>query len=225
MIRHVALVAPLLLLCACVHTLEIDNLPADSFTASALANRPLAVGVVNASSAPETDGYVEAVALALQLQASVARVIYPWSKGTSVDVVANVTVDPEYKGAGANFLVNWPGFLVFAPAWNGYKYRANPRTRVQLTDASGQALDTIDWQYDYSFHQADMGRTWTEVGWLEWSVIPLVAGFVFINYDTDQTPHFIREVAPSYGKQVADQIAQRLSTTPAPAPAESTPAP
>ncbi len=223
--QYYVLVAPLLFLCACTHTLEIDNLPADSFTAPASVSRALTVGVVDASSDPETDGYVGAVAQALQLQASVARVVYPWPKGTLVDVVATVTVEPEYKGSGLNFLINWPGFLVFAPAWNGYKYRANPRTRVQLTDVSGQAIDAIDWQYDYTFHQADMGRTWTEIGWLEYSVIPLVAAFFFIQYDTDQTPHFIRAVAPSYGKQVAGQIAHRLSATPAPAPAGSAPAP
>lgn len=38
----------------------------------------------------------------------------------------------------------------------------------------------------------------------------MIAGFFFIAYDTDQTPHFITAVSDNYGKQVAALIAQRL---------------
>jgi hypothetical protein len=72
--------------------------------------------VVNIGSR-ETEYYVEAIAASLELAASVERVVYPYVKtAAAVDVVANVSVDPEYRGAWTNFLVNWPGFLLFAPA-------------------------------------------------------------------------------------------------------------
>jgi len=210
-------------LLACTHALKIDNLPDTSFTSAPPPKQSaLVIGVVNHGS-PDTEGYVEAVAQALQLHAAVGRVIYPHAKGAEVDALIQISVNPEYRGAGTNFLVNWPGFLAFAPAWNGYKYRANPRTKVEIAAPDGQTLDTLSWEYDYVFHQADMGRTWTELGWLEWGVTPLIGGFVFMQYDTDQTPHFIEEASASYGRQVAAQIAQRLAIVSSKRPAPASP--
>lgn len=205
----------LLFAASCTHILTIENLPATQLHSTTLA-RPITLGVVNSGGIEETEQYVQAIAQSLRLAASIERVIYPCTNTGNVDVVANVSVDPEYRGALTNFLVNWPGFLVFAPAWNGYLYRANPRTRVQLTTPQGKSLETISWEHEYEFHQADMGRTWTEIGWLEYSVIPLIAGIVFIQYDTDQTPAFIGEVKDNYGNQVAAQITQRLPNIPLP---------
>src|SRR5262245_60532211 len=225
MIRVSAAFAAFALL-ACTHVLEISNKPPRAPFQSTPATKALTVGVVNAGDA-EHEGYVEGIARALQLQAEVARVVYPYVRGTVVDVVANVNVTPEYGGSGRNFWINWPGFFVFAPAWNGYRYRANPRTKVQLSMSDGEQLEVLDWDHEYIFHQADMGRTWTEIGWLEWGVTPLIAGFFFMNYDTDQTPHFITAVSDDYGKQVAGLIAQGLTRNSvnkaAPAPAAPEP--
>lgn len=207
--RYAAL--SLLLALGCTHALTIDNFPAMP-SVGAAAVRPLVIGVVNQGGASYSEQYVDAIARALQLQASVERVVYPYARGPAVDVVANVDVNAEYRGAGTNFWVNWPGFLVFAPKWNGYKYQANPRTRVQLTTPDGNPIGEVSWEYNYVFHQADMGRTWTELSWLESSIIAFIGGFVFIQYDTDQTPHFIQAVSNSYGRQVAARISQGLAT-------------
>lgn len=214
MLRRVLVSAVCLSLAAsCTHVLTISNLP-DTRTHGATPARMVTVGVVNIGSR-ETEYYVEAIAASLELAASVERVVYPYVKtAAAVDVVANVSVDPEYRGAWTNFLVNWPGYLLFAPAWNGYKYRANPRTRVQLMTPEVERIETISWEYEYVFHQADMDRTWTGIGWLEFGVIPLIGGVVFIRYDSNQTLPFMRAVRYNYGNQVASQISQRLSDFP-----------
>jgi hypothetical protein len=120
-------------------------------------------------------------------------------------------VNPEYRGAGTNFLVNFPGFLVFAPAWNGYKYQANPRTSVVLRSSAGQTTEAIAWQHNYEFHQADIGRTWTQISWLEFGVIAFIGGVAFVSYDTDQTEPFIETVRTGYGRQIAHLISQRAA--------------
>lgn len=222
----ISLALLVLLTSGCTHRLTIDEFPDAPFV-DAARSHPLTVGVVDMGGAEFSDDYVEAVAQSLMMQAAVSRVVYPYVSGTEVDVIANVAVDPEYRGAGTNFLVNWPGFLVFAPAWNGYKYQGNPRTRVQLTTADGTPITEIDWEYNYVFHQADIGRTWTMVTWLEWSVIGFVSGIVFTRYDTDQTGPFVDEISDSYGRQIATRIAAALTSwaPPPPVPAEVEAAP
>ena len=194
----------------CTHTLAINKYPGMPFVGAA-PPRPLVIGLVSQGGAPYSELYVEAIAKGLQLQAAVERVVYPYVRGSSVDVIANVDVTPEYQGAGMNFFVNFPGFLVFAPAWNGYKYQANPRTRVELVTPDGSSIGEISWEHNYVFHQADMGRTWTELSWFEVGIMAFIGGIVFTQYDTDQTPHFIEEVANSYGRQVAARISRGLT--------------
>lgn len=194
----------------CSHTLTVQNYPDADFRGSAPSS-PLVVGLVDQGGGEHSDEYVEAIAQGLQIQPGVERVVFPYTSGAQVDAVAQVDVNPVYEGSGLNFLINWPGFLVFAPAWNGYIYHADPETRVQILSADGEAVHTVDWDHEYEFHQSDIGRTWTQLGWLEYGVTPLIGGLVFIQYDTDQTPHFIDEVSDNYGRQVAQKIAHALA--------------
>jgi hypothetical protein len=197
-------------LLACTHTLEIDN-PAPVTYSAPVTTHPLVIGVADAQTGSDSFGYVDAVAKSLQLQGVVQRVVHPYEAGTPVDVVAEVTVNPVYDGSGWNFLINFPGFLIWAPAWHGYHYSANPKTQVVLKTPDGKTIDTVSFEHPYEFRQADIGRTWTEISWFEWGVIALFGGAVFTRYDTDQTEPFIRAVADNYGEQVATRIATRLA--------------
>ena len=194
----------------CTHTLTIKKYPGMP-SVDAAPPRPLVIGLVNQGGSPYSELYVGAIAKGLQLQAGVERVVYPYVRGSSVDVIASVDLNPEYQGAGTNFFVNFPGFLVFAPAWNGSKYQSNPRTRVELATRDGSFIGEISWEHNYVFHQSDIGRTWTQLSWLEAGIIAFIGGIVFIRYDDDQTPHFIDEVASSYGRQVAARISRSLA--------------
>ncbi len=55
-----------------------------------------------------------------------------------------------------------------------------------------------------------MSRTWTEVGWFEVGIIPLIGGIVFTSYDVDATDDFITEVSPYYGPYIAGKIMATL---------------
>lgn len=197
-------------LLGCVHTLEIRN-PAPVPLRVAQQSVPPVIGVTRGTTPEESRRYVDVVAEALRSHGVASQVVYPAEPGHKVDYLAAVTVSPEYLGSGWNFLVNFPGFLVWAPAWNGYIYEANPRTHIELTKGDGSPVATIDWEHAYEFRQADIGRTWTEISWFEWGVIALVSGVVFTRYDIDQTPVFIEQVAPNYGEAIATLVANRLA--------------
>jgi len=167
--------------------------------------------VVNRSSVEGVEGYVDAVARALNLNGNVEKVAYPYLPGHTVDVIAYIDVTPKYRGVGTNFFVDWPGFLIFTPAWHGYSYHADLQTRVELVSANTkQPIGNFDWHHDYEFRQADIGRSWVEVGWLEYGAIPLIGGFFAMQYDTDQTDPFIQMVGNSFGNQISTRISQNL---------------
>jgi hypothetical protein len=195
---------------ACTHVIELVDPPSPPAAAAPTA-RPVVVGLAGDTKNPEMRAYLDAIARGLQTQGAVQRVVHPYAPGTPVDVVADVRIAPEYDGSGWNFLINFPGFLVFAPAWNGYVYHANPKTTVELRTADGKKIDTVNFEHDYSFRQADIGRTWTEISWFEVGAIALVGGVYCMNYDVDQTLPFIEKVAPNYGAHVAQLIADRVA--------------
>lgn len=208
---------PILFVCllsvfwGCEHSMRISDPLTSPFSTIGI-DHPLKLGVVNKIGSRDAEAYVEAVARALQLSGSVQKVAYPYVPGHDVDAIVYVDVNPRYRGVGTNFFVDWPGFLIFTPAWHGYSYHADVMTRVEIVSASDKhRIATFDWQNDYEFKQADIGRTWVEVGWLEWSVIPFIGGFFAMQYDTDQTEPFIRMVGPSYGNQVASRISTQLA--------------
>lgn len=198
----------------CSHPLRITN--ADTYFApsSPPVKEPLKLGVTSANAAdPQTSRYVNNIIEALQRTGSFERVIYPYSQAmhqSEVNVVADITVVPHYSGEGLNFLVNWPGFLIFAPAIWGYGYNAEIETKVNITRLQGESSQQITIPTKFTFRQAEIDRTWTEIGWFEIGVIPLIGGIVFIQYDPDVTDEFITKVSPYYGPYVARKILEAL---------------
>jgi hypothetical protein len=129
------------------------------------------------------------------------------------DVVANIKVTSDYAGSGWNFLINWPGFLIFTPAWNGYVYKANYQVDVALAKGADNApIDSWQMPIHLNLRQAEIDRTWTEVGWLEWGVIPLIGGMVFTAYDKDVTDPLIQKIEVPIGNYVAQEIVNRINT-------------
>ena len=226
------------LLSGCTHSLEITNLD-DYYTTPPVALRKQqAVGITAGSTTDVPRGrYVSAIVDALQRSGNFERIIYPYSPEVHQDLVQGVldiNVQPAYAGSGSNFFINFPGFLIFAPAIWGYEYHADIATTVKLTHRmSGQTRD-LSVPTKYTFRQAEIDRTWTELGWLEVGITPFIGGFFFMEYDPDVTSEFIVKVSPTYGAYVAGKIIpaiaelqvqappepQQPRQPPAPAPAE-----
>ena len=200
----------LVLFAGCYHPMEITNADQYFTPPSPPFAKPLKLGVTSSNvSDPVNSRYIDAVVDALQKSASFERVIYPFNQAThqgQADKVVDIAVNAKYDGSGQNFWINWPGFLIFAPAIWGYKYEAEINTQVSITDMATNASKQIAIPTQYIFRHADMGRTWTEVSWFEVSIIALIGGIVFTGYDADVTPEFIKSVSPGYGAYVSNKI-------------------
>lgn len=210
------LIATLLMVTAsgCSHNMHIDNL-GDYFTPpSPPRSTPLKIGVKSLDSADMQKGrYLEAIVGGLQRTGNFEKVIYPYSEAVhknGVDFVADISVSPRYDGSGVNFVINWPGFLIFAPAIWGYKYSADIETSIALTRLTDKQSKELAIPTRYVFRHAAMNRTWTEVGWLEVGIIPLIGGFVFMGYDENVTYEFTEKVSQNYGSYVAKKIIDAL---------------
>jgi hypothetical protein len=198
----------------CVHQLEVINQSAYQTNSMSPLRKPLTIGLVptiDATNQP-CEQLVKGIGRALGSYS--ATVFLPYSAGGNqrADVVANIQIGAEYAGSGWNFLINWPGFLIFTPAWNGYVYKANLQVDIQLAKGADNApIDSWTMPFKLDLRQAEMDRTWTEVGWLEWGVIPLIGGMVFISYDTDVTPILMEKIERPVGDYIAQEMVNRIN--------------
>jgi len=175
--------------------------------------KPLTIGII-----PSTDGlpcekFLHAIATELGKHS--ARVLLPYSEASQlpVDVKAKVVVNGEYKGSGWNFLINWPGFLIFTPAWHGYNYRNIYNVEVLLIKGSDNTkIDSFNVPVDLKIRHADMSRTWTNgVGWFELGITPFISGFVFIGYDDTVTGLVVEQIRVPIGNYIAQEIVSRIN--------------
>jgi hypothetical protein len=215
------------LVSGCTHQMHITN--ADDYFSPPrppLA-KPIKLGVTSGNSADVKNGrYVSAVVDALQRSGNFERVLYPFNLAANqgqADMLVDIAINPKYDGSGQNFVINFPGFLIFAPAIWGYKYDAEIDTRVGITNLTDNTSKQIAVPTHYIFRHADMGRTWTEVSWFEVGIIALVGGIAFTGYDNDVTPEFITAVSPNYGSYVSKKIVDALASFPTTTTLQSAP--
>lgn len=197
----------------CSHTLEVKNMRLYKPDFVNLQGESIRVGLSTVTSTPEEERLVMAITNALKREG--IKVTYPFypndENRSSVDYLVKLTCSSEYKGSGWNFLINWPGFLVWTPAWYGYKYKALYGFDADITDTrTNESLPRISSLIELDIRHADMGRTWTELSWLEFSVIAFIGGILFTRYDHDVTPMLVDHTEYKIGDYVASKIANSL---------------
>jgi hypothetical protein len=198
----------------CTHQLVVKNMSTYQNKSVTPLKRPMTIGVVPIGQDTNCVQIVKGVGMALGGGNYSATVLLPYSPGTDkrADVVANIKIGSEYAGSGWNFLINWPGFLIFTPAWNGYVYKANYQVDIALTkEADNAPIDSWAMPINLNLRHAELDRTWTEIGWLEVGVIPLIGGIVFTAYDTDVTDPLIQKIEMPIGDYIAQEIVNRIN--------------
>ena len=174
--------------------------------------KKVTVGIVSSAEEVDSQRLVKGIGEALRKYS--ATVILPYSAGDrrKVDVVAKISVRSEHKGSVWNFFVDFPGFLVWAPAWNGYVYRVNYDVDVLLTSASdGRKLDSWSQPIRLNVRHADATRTWTELSWLEVGAAAFVGGLLHIRYDEGVSPLVSDKIGIPIGDYIAQEIVTRLN--------------
>ncbi|MEA2096815.1 MAG: hypothetical protein U9P73_09025 [Candidatus Cloacimonadota bacterium] len=202
-----------LLLSSCSHKLEIKNLRSYQNLSLNPLEQKVTIGIIPSIEDISSKKLMKGIATALMKYS--ATVVMPYTPGSlrKPDVLANISIRPEYKGSGWNFLINWPGFLIWTPAWHGYVYKVNYDVSVLLTKASDNTkIDSFTIPVKLDVRHAEMDRTWTEISWLEWSVIAFVGGIVFTQYDSNVSPLVAEKIETPIGDYIAQDIIDRLNS-------------
>ena len=171
---------------ACSHTLTVKNINEYQQTSMVSVGKKQKLGIVSANRDPNTEIFVKETAseLAKYAESIVFADNNPSLQLGSVDYWIKMSFQPNYDGSGWNFLINWPGFLIWTPAWHGYVYKVNYSADVTITEAkTNKVIEKLTVPFKFDIRHADIGRTWTEIGWLEVGFIPFVGGFIFTQYD------------------------------------------
>jgi len=177
-------------------------------------DKPIKIGIESEPQAPDEKVIVNG--MAEELARYNARVVMPYIRNSQnpVDLIAKVDIQTERSGSGWNFLVNFPGFLVFAPAWNGYLYDVKYAITVSLNKPDGKKImDDFKIPIALDIRHAAINRTWTEISYLEVGAIAFVGGLVFITYDDGVTALLPEKVGSPLGKYVANEIARRINSS------------
>jgi len=203
--KFVSGILTVVLLGGCAHQLEIKNISQYMSLDYPAMDKKIRIAVQPSAEDVSTRQLADNVARELNRYAEVV-----YGNTTNADVVAYFDITPEYFGSGWNFLINWPGFLIWTPAWHGYVYTVNYDVDVKLhKPGQNEPFDHFKLPINLNIRHSSFDRTWTEISWLEYSVIAFVGGLVFIQYDDDVSPLIVAEEGPTLGNYIAKVIVSR----------------
>lgn len=198
----------------CTHRLEIKNLSQYRATTISPLTKKVSIGIVTSDNDVNVRQLVRQIGVELQNYSGDIILPYLATNPKKVDVIADIRVAPEYKGSGMNFLINFPGFLIWAPAWHGYNYTVTYNVDVTLLDsAKNEKIDAFSLPIVLNVRHAEADRTWTEISWFEVGAIALIGGLYCTSYDPDVTPIVAEAAKTTVGEHVASEIVQRINNS------------
>jgi hypothetical protein len=199
-----------LMVTGCTHPMNISNLSSYYTNSHVSLPQRLRIGVKSECYAMEGRRLTKMVADSLGKYNTQVTTLGSGS-ADEVDVVATMSVRSNYEGSGWNFLVNFPGFLIFAPAWHGYNYEVTHMIDVTLQDArTGQNIGAVSLPVVLEIQHADINRTWTECSWFEVGIIAFVGGIAFVQYDETITPQVTQKAGPVLADYIAQEVVNDL---------------
>lgn len=208
----------------CTHAMKVKNL--DEYSKNVSTEKRWVLRFVDESVGAESERLADAIFVALKSHPDVDTIVVG-SQEIDEPIDALVTVRPttSYDGSGWNFLITFPGFVLFTHAWNGFIYKANVATEVSVTlpGDTTPRTSTIDAKYDLRHCDFERGAA-TSSGWYlpGWGATNIIVGLFMINYDTDATGEFLTTAENPYGRYVANSIIGILvNAEPAPSPPEA----
>ncbi len=201
-----------LFLGGCTHQLDVKNLRSYQNMSLASLEKTATIGIIATTDDIHSQKLVKAIARELAKYS--ANVLLPYSPAGSrkVDVIGRISIRADYKGSGWNFLINFPGFLIFTPAWHGYIYKVNYDVDIQLAKASdNKEIDSFTIPVHLNIRHAGINRTWTEISWLEVGAIAFIGGIVFTQYDHNVSPLLLDKIDSPIGDYIAQEIVNRIN--------------
>jgi hypothetical protein len=198
----------------CSHPLTVKNLGKYDVSRATAMTTPKTIGVVADQSNIHDDRIADGIIDNLRRYAREVVAPYHNRSQVDVDVVAKIDIDSEYLGSGQNFWIDFPGFLVWYPAMNGYVYTINHDFNIRLEDGATQGeLKSFTVPVNLDIRHAAMNRTWlAESGWWApgWGITAALGGLIHMDYDRNVTPLAAEKVAQPIGDYVAQEIVKRI---------------
>jgi len=202
---------------ACTHALQVKNLDIYARSTQLVSlERPITIAVLPYQGNPDGLFYFNTMVDRMNqaLRGAEVRTDYIAGKPgrSNPDLIVSINPHVEYRSSGWNFLINWPGFIIFTPAWNGYVYYADIMTEIAIHDGNGNLLSTSRIPVSYSIRQAEMDRTiWTGLTWLEVSALALIGGiYNAAVFDRDIIGQLENHVRDNYGTFVVNQVQSKI---------------
>jgi len=216
MVLLIVLNLSILLVNGCSHQLEVKNVD-EYYTSMHYTPDIIKVGVRPSSGTPADERFIESIVMEMRNNPNIT-VDYPFTGGINqVDYLLSFHLEVEYRGSAANFFTTWPGFVIFAPAWNGFTYYADISTSVEkVTRTNSSNMTTKTYDLTYKAKHSSIDRTWVGgVGWFDSAftiigVTPFIGGFYNTTYDSDITPSFNRMVLLPYSTYISRSILKSL---------------
>ncbi len=203
---------------ACSHPLKVKNLDLYSvpIRLSSFENPPN-VGILPYTGQPDGLFYFNTLVERINASPTVNEVhTYYIPKrsagGFQPDLILSINPKVNYRSSGWNFLINWPGFLIFTPSWNGYVYHADIVTQFVIHDGKSNVLSESQIPISYSIRQAAMNRTiFTGLTWLEVSALALFGGIYNANvFDRNIIGPLQTHIKDNYGNYISNQFQPKV---------------
>lgn len=175
----------------------------------------MTVGVLPFSGGPDDVFYFNALVQRLAQDPALESVETDYVRrvaGERPDLILSISPHASYRSSGWNFLINWPGFLLFTPAWNGYVYHADVMTDFAIHDGDGQLLSSAQVPVAYDIRQTDGDRgAVAGFSWLEVSLMAFIGGIYNAqNFDRDIIGTLQNTVRNNYATFVHNDLQSKL---------------
>ncbi|MBI3526336.1 MAG: hypothetical protein HY067_00010 [Betaproteobacteria bacterium] len=202
---------------ACTHALEVKNL--DLYAASVhlvQIEPPVKVAVLPYEGSPDGQFYFNTLVERLSRRPGIAKLqtdyIVNQPNEFNPDVILSINPTVKYRSSGWNFLINFPGFIIFTPAWNGYVYHADIMTDISINDKNGTELSSTKIPISYSIREAEMDRTiWTGLTWLEVGILAFGGGIYNANvFDRDIIGTLEYYVRDNYATFISNEMQPKI---------------
>ena len=149
----------------------------------------------------------------------------------SADRVARSAPEADYRvelhvrrrvtSRGINFLIAWPGFIIFAPAWHGLEWPYRVKTLAVIKRRDGSEVAQV-WRSDRytAYSTSNIYGVSIGMGWFPpfYSIPSFIAGIVaaFVPEERDRHRDFVYLEGDEWGRRVATEILAAIARDPAP---------
>ncbi len=137
-------------------------------------------------------------------------------KGEGVDKIVEISYSDikfDYNHL-KSFFIQWPGFLIFMPAWNGLSYGIVVDGIIKVYDKTGKRLlQSKEFSEKYVANYTEGGRGVADgFGWLFWTAPALVAGLVPSDWDHQMKDDAVKQLRKVFGKGLHFTVMDTLNS-------------